>query len=245
LTEIFIGEKQLTEPFASPAGVCVSVASESVAQALDIAKHSESLADVIEIRLDSLSQPAIEPFVKNLTKPLLFTNRAEWEGGLFKGPEAARVGLLLDAVQHDCALVDLELKTAPELRGELLDVMLKHPQTGLIISWHDFSGTPSGDELGEILQEQMESGAHIGKVVTKAEDYNDVFRILNLLANAAEKNFPLIAFCMGPIGKISRLATTKLGGYMTYAAPDAGKETAPGQIPVSVLRDMLSRLSVS
>jgi 3-dehydroquinate dehydratase type I len=59
---------------------------------------------------------------------------------------------------------------------------------------------------------------------------------------AAENNFPLIAFCMGAIGKISRLATIKLGGYMTYAAPDEGKETAPGQMPVSVLRDMLSRL---
>jgi 3-dehydroquinate dehydratase len=47
---------------------------------------------------------------------------------------------------------------------------------------------------------------------------------------------------MGAIGKISRLATTKLGGYMTYAAPDGGKETAPGQIPVSVIRDMLARL---
>ena len=243
MAEKFQGEKQLIAPFAYPAGVCVSIACENVAQALDIAKHSESHADVIEIRLDSLFQPGIAPFVKNLTKPLLFTNRPEWEGGAFRGPEAARIGLLLEAVQHDCALVDLELKTAPELRGELLDVMLKHPQTGLIISWHDFSGTPSRDELGEILEEQMESGAHIGKIVTTANDYKDVLRILNLQANAAEKNFPLIAFCMGPIGKISRLATTKLGGYMTYAAPDGGKETAPGQIPVSVLRDMLSRLN--
>ena len=235
----------MTALLASPAGVCVSVACDNVAQALAIAKHSESHADVIEIRLDSLSQPEIEPFVKNLTKPLLFTNRPEWEGGAFKGPEAVRIGLLLEAVRHDCALVDLELKTAPELRGELLDAMLKHPQTGLIISWHDFSGTPSSDELGEILQEQMESGAHIGKIVTTANDYMDVLRILNLQASAAENNFPLIAFCMGPIGRISRLATTKLGGYMTYAAPEGEKGTAPGQIPVSAIRDMLSRLSDS
>lgn len=227
---------------ASPAGVCVSVACENVTGALDMAKRSESQADVIEIRLDSLFQPEIEPFVKQLTKPLLFTNRPEWEGGSFKGPEAARIALLLQAIQQNCALVDLELKTAPELRGELLDVLLKHPQTGLIVSWHDFSGTPSRAELGEILQQQMESGAHIGKIVTTANDHKDVLRILNLLAIAAENNFPLIAFCMGAIGKISRLATTKLGGYMTYAAPDGGKETAPGQVPVSVMREILSRL---
>jgi 3-dehydroquinate dehydratase-1/3-dehydroquinate dehydratase/shikimate dehydrogenase len=237
------GEKQLPAPLASPAGICVSVACENVSRALAVAKQSESHADVIEIRLDSLSRPEIEPFVKNLAKPLLFTNRPEWEGGSFKGPEAERIGLLLQAVQHDCALVDLELKTAPELRAELLDVLLKHPQTGLITSWHDFSGTPANDELGEILQQQMESGAHIGKIVTTANDYKDVLRILNLQADAAESNFPLIAFCMGAIGKISRLATTNLGGYMTYAAPDGGDETAPGQMKVSALRAMLKSLA--
>jgi 3-dehydroquinate dehydratase type I len=89
----------------------------------------------------------------------------------------------------------------------------------------------------------MESGAHIGKIVTIAKDYKDVLRILNLQAAAAENNFPLIAFCMGVIGKISRLATTMLGGYMTYAAPDEGEETAPGQIRVSALRAMLKSLA--
>lgn len=232
----------MTVSLASPAGICVSVACENVGQAVDIAKNSESYADVIEIRLDSLSHPEIEPFVEHITKPLLFTNRPEWEGGSFKGSEAARIGLLLKAVQYDCALVDLELKTAPELRGELLDTLLKHTQTGLIASWHDFNTTPSSDELGDILQQQVESGAHIGKIVTTAKDYKDVLRILNLQVIAAENNFPLIAFCMGPIGRISRLATLKLGGYMTYAAPDGGEETAPGQIPASVVHNMLSRL---
>jgi len=232
----------VTISLASPAGVCVSVACEQVGQAIALAKDSANFADVVEIRLDSLSHPEIEPFVKSLAKPLLFTNRPEWEGGSFTGSELERIGLLLKAVQHDCALVDLELRTAPELRAELLDVLLKHPQTGLIISWHDFSGTPSSDELGEILLQQIESGAHIGKIVPTANDPRDVLRVLNLQVIAAENNFPLIAFCMGTLGKISRLATIKLGGYMTYASPDKGKETAPGQISVSVIRDMLSRL---
>ena len=229
-------------PLNAPAGVCVSVASENVAQAIDIARQSAGRADVIEIRLDTLSDPEISPFVKNITTPLLFTNRPEWEGGSFKGSETARVELLTQAVKLDCALVDLELKTAPELRGEMLDILLQHTNTGLIVSWHDFSGTPAGEELGEILSQQMESGAHIGKIVTTAKDYKDVLRVLNLQIAAAQNNFPLIAFCMGPIGRISRLATTMLGGFMTYAAPDGGKETAPGQIPVSVIRDMLTRL---
>ena len=232
----------MTISLASPAGVCVSVACEKVDDAIVMAKKSAGVADVIEIRLDSLAHPDIEPFVKSLTKPLLFTNRPDWEGGSFKGSEPERIGLLLKAVQHDCALVDLELKTAPELRGELLDVLLKHSQTGLIISWHDFSGTPPSDELAEILLQQIESGAHIGKIVTTANDHMDVLRVLNLQVIAAENNFPLIAFCMGEVGRISRLATLRLGGYMTYAAPDSGDETAPGQMKVSELHAMLKSL---
>jgi 3-dehydroquinate dehydratase-1/3-dehydroquinate dehydratase/shikimate dehydrogenase len=236
------GDKQLRVPLDSPAGICVSIACENETEAVDMARQSEIYADIIEIRLDRLSNPGIEPFVRGLSKPLLFTNRPTWEGGSFKESEGERVALLLKAIQNDCALVDLELKTAHALRAELLDVLLKHPQTGLIISWHDFSGTPSSEELGDILQQQIESGAHVGKIVTMANDYKEVLRVLNLQAIATENNFPLIAFCMGNIGMISRLATLKLGGYMTYAAPDGGDETAPGQMPVSLMRETLERL---
>jgi 3-dehydroquinate dehydratase-1 len=227
----------------SPAGVCVSIACEHEADAVSMAKQSEEYADVIEIRLDRLAKPAIAPFVGSFRKPVLFTNRPVWEGGGFGGPEGERVALLLEAIKSDCALVDLELKAAPELRAEVLDALLKHNQTGLIISWHDFASTPSSEELGEILQQQMESGAHIGKIVTTANDYKDILQVLNLQVIAAENDFPLIAFCMGAAGMISRVATLKLGGFMTYGAPDGGEETAPGQLPVSLLREMIERLN--
>jgi 3-dehydroquinate dehydratase-1/3-dehydroquinate dehydratase/shikimate dehydrogenase len=228
----------------SPAGVCVSVASQDETEAVEIALRSETHADLIEIRLDRLANPGVGPFVERLKKPLLFTNRPTWEGGAFDGPEGERIGLLQQAIEQDCALVDLELQTAPELRAELLDSLLQHDRTGMIISWHDFSGTPTSAELGDILQQQIESGAHIGKVVTMAKSHKDVLRVLNLLPVAAENNFPLIAFCMGQLGMISRLATIQLGGFMTYAAPDDGEETAPGQMRASKLRGMLNTLAL-
>lgn len=243
--EIIPGENPLNASPHNQGNICVSVASETVPRAIETAQRSWRAADVTEIRLDTLSHPEIRPFVEQLKGPLLFTNRAEWEGGFFIGTEAERVGLLLEAVQHDCALVDLELRAAPELRGELLDCLAQHPHTRLIISWHDFEGTPANEILGEILQEQAESGAHIGKIVTSAREPQDVFRVLQLLGLAEESGFPLIAFCMGSIGRISRLATVTLGGYMTYGSPEGCRESAPGQIPVAVLRDMLAQLTES
>ena len=195
----------MTAPLAFPSGVCVSIACEEIEQAIEIAKGSEMLADVLEIRLDRLSHPEVAPFVQSLSKPLLFTNRPVWEGGAFEGAEEERIDLLLRAIELDCALVDLELKTASELHENVLEV-LKRKRTGLIVSWHDFTGTPASGDLIDILRQQMESGAHIGKIVTTANDYKDVLRVLNLQAIAEKHNFPLIAFCMGPVGRISRLA---------------------------------------
>ena len=66
--------------------------------------------------------------------------------------------------------------------------------------------------------------------------------MLNLQDEAATLGFPLIAFCMGRAGMISSIATLELGGFMTYAAPDNGPVTAPGQLPASVLRTILTSL---
>jgi 3-dehydroquinate dehydratase-1/3-dehydroquinate dehydratase/shikimate dehydrogenase len=224
------------------AGICVSIASEQTETALNIAKQAEELADTIEIRLDTLEQPAIDPFIAGLSKPLLFTNRPDWEGGNYKGEEAERVSFLQEAILAGASFVDIEVKTSHTLK-QILFKAIDATKTKLIISWHDFSGTPSSEELGEILHQQRSSGAHVGKIVTMAEDYQDVLRVLSLQSEAAEHDFPLIAFCMGKAGMISRLATLKLGGFMTYAAPDTGNAAAPGQLPVSYVRETIARLT--
>jgi 3-dehydroquinate dehydratase type I len=103
--------------------------------------------------------------------------------------------------------------------------------------------TPDSGTLSDILLEQMESGADIGKIVTMAHDHLDVLKVLSLQKEAAKNNFPLIAFCMGEAGRLSRVITLLLGGYMTYAALDEKQATAPGQLSVQDLRAALSCLS--
>jgi 3-dehydroquinate dehydratase-1/3-dehydroquinate dehydratase/shikimate dehydrogenase len=93
------------------------------------------------------------------------------------------------------------------------------------------------------LQEQYRSNASIGKIVTMAQTFQDVLRVLDLQAEAAEIGLPLIAFCMGPVGVISRVATLGLGGFMTYAAADGNLGTAPGQLTISSLRAIAKELA--
>lgn len=221
--------------------LCVSIAAATPAEALTMAQNSEPVADIIEIRLDSMATPDIQIFLAGLSKPLLFTNRPVWEGGNCVGEEQERIGLLKKAAEGGAAYVDLELNTDSTLATELI-ATARANNCRTIVSWHDFKCTASSQALTEIFQRQCRSGADIGKIVTTARCFQDVFRVLALQEQAAELGFPLIAFCMGPAGMISRVATTDLGGYMTYAAPDNGPPTAPGQLPASSLRRIFTEL---
>ncbi len=189
----------------------------------------QSLADVIEIRLDAMDVPAVEACCRLLPHPLLFTNRPQWEGGLWHGSEEDRLEYLLEAMAMQAAYVDLELRAEPVFRRRLLAAR-DRSSTRIILSWHDFQQTPSIGELQDVLHEMMGSGADIGKIVAMARHSGDVVRLQQILVEANEHDFPLICFSMGEAGRISRLATLFLGGFMTYTSADDRQMTAPGQL---------------
>lgn len=215
--------------------ICLSIAEPSLSGALAAARRLEEQADVIEIRLDLLDRPEVAPFLTGIKTPLLFTNRAQWEGGNWQGPEDERVGLLVEAVQGGAAYVDIELLAPEESRRLVIGAAADSPAQ-VIISWHNFSDTPADEVLADIFNRQRHSGADIGKMVTMAHEYSDSLRVLGLQLLAAREHFPLAAFCMGQAGKISRAATLELGGVLTYAAADRESCTAPGQLTVAELR---------
>jgi 3-dehydroquinate dehydratase-1/3-dehydroquinate dehydratase/shikimate dehydrogenase len=222
--------------------ICVSIGQKSIKKALAVALNVEPVADVIEIRLDTLTTPEIISFTKALDKPLLFTHRPVWEGGLYAGGEAERIDLLSDAITHGAAFIDLELRASEESFARI-KAALAGRNTRLVVSNHNFESTPSREDLLTVLREMKKRRADIGKIVTTAHDYLDVLNVLQLQKDAAELDLPLIAFCMGRAGVISRFATVELAGFMTYCAPSEQEATAPGQISVQVMRDMMKSLS--
>ncbi len=210
--------------------VCVVVAENTVAASLHLAKQQQALADVIEIRLDTLCDPAIQPFMNELSAELLFTMRPTWEGGNFAGAEERRLDFLVEAVAAGAAYVDLELDAPEDSRMRLREAIAAGT-TRLILSHHDFAKTPDTKKMLRQLHRIKENGAQIAKLITMAYRAEDVLRVLALQEKAAELELDLIAFCMGEAGKISRLATLYLGGFMSYCTVSSGKETAPGQLP--------------
>lgn len=221
--------------------ICVSIGQRYVEDAVVAAKDIAEDVDVIEIRLDALESPSIIPFVSSLQKPLLFTCRPVWEGGLYKGDEASRIDLLCEAVRCGAAYIDLELLALDQSLSRVQKA-LHGTDTQLIVSNHNFETTPPRGELLDILNKMKECGAHIGKLISTAHSYLDVLRVLQLQEDAAEINLPLIAFCMGSAGVISRLGTLELGGYMTYCSLEGNSGMAPGQIPVKAMHELIRLL---
>ncbi len=219
--------------------ICVSIGRETIDDALSAADSVASYADVLEIRLDYLAFPAVSPFLNTLTTPLLFTNRPVWEGGEFSGDEEKRLGALLEAVAENSGYVDLEL-LSPEDSHQKMRTALQQSSTKLILSWHNFQDTPTREELVGRMAMMQDKGADIGKIITTAHSHQDVLRVLQLQDVAEQLGFPLITFCMGRVGVISRVATCNLGGYMTYCAVSDKDATAPGQLSVMTLCEIFS-----
>lgn len=224
---------------ASRRRICACIGEKSLDSVLSAANKIRQRADVIEIRLDYLAHPSVETIISSLDCSLLFTNRPEWEGGLFSGSEEERIAPLEKAVELGADYIDLELNTAPQYR-EQLQSQLVGKNSKLILSSHDFNGTPDLGYLNEKVTLMREAGADIGKLITTANNQDDALRFMRVLEFARNDNFPLIAFCMGKAGGVTRVATCDFGGYMTYCSWLSGASTADGQISVEKMNQIFS-----
>ena len=217
--------------------ICMSVSAADVDILARTVQENSALVDLVEIRLDAMRSPEVDRCMQMVHLPLLFTNRPIWEGGAFSGSEEERLQPVLQAVKMQAAYVDLELRADQALREHLLDVKQSSP-TRLILSWHDFTSTPTTEELTDLLRRMRTAGADIGKIVTTANTRDDVLRVLALLLEADKVAFPISAFCMGTVGRISRFAAIYLGGEMTYVAASEDQATAPGQLSAARMNQL-------
>jgi len=144
-----------------------------------------------------------------------------------------RLALLKLAIESGAGYVDIEYESDTTFRTELLNYAHAH-NTLVIISYHNFESTPSTKELNQIIDQSFKWGADRVKITTTASSQIDCARVMSLYEN--HKN--LIAFCMGEIGTITRVAAPLLGAEFTYASISKALATAPGQITVDGLIDV-------
>lgn len=224
--------------------ICIALAAPDTVELLKIIERERESADMIEIRLDALTKPAsndLKRCIEACKCPVICTCRHSSEGGNWQGTEEELKEILLSAADNGASFVDIELSAGKIFISDLSD-QLKTSKCGIIVSFHDFSGTPDRTALVDIMKKEQEAGADIGKIVVMASEKKDCYNTLSLYPEAAKKKFSLVAFSMGDRGRISRLACLAMGAPFTFAAPDSSEETAPGQIKASHMRKLFDNL---
>jgi len=191
-----------------------------------------NMSDIIEVRIDMIGE-SWTSLANKLKRPWIACNRRKEEGGMWHDTEKRRVDELLKALKLGAEYVDIEL-LSPNLNSVVEEVKLKGKK--VIVSYHDFNGTPDFLKLKKILEKEIEAGADVCKIVTFAKKFEDNITILKFLLQESNTT-PMVAFCMGGMGVVSRILSPFFGSKFTYASIDEGLESAAGQVGVENLRE--------
>lgn len=142
------------------------------------------------------------------------------------------------AIEFGCTCVDIDINVPEIYRDKIAD--LAHSMNRkVILSYHNYEKTPSHKDLIRVIDKMRTCGADIVKIACIANSNEDCSKILGLYENQTK----LVAFCMGEIGKITRLSAPMLGAPFTYASIK-GKEVAPGQMNYSEVESFLKMMEV-
>lgn len=233
--------------------ICLPLMASDQAALLEQAQAIASLGpDLVEWRVDAINTLSSEASVKETlsalyartrTWPLLFTCRAPQEGGMQTMAPEARLSLYHMAIASgQVDLIDVELSSGTDMIRELRD-MCRSAGVKLVLSYHNFNGTPDSDALLKTLQDAEQSGADIAKIAVMPNNGQDVLTLFNVTwaARRSHLKIPLIAIAMGDAGMITRIAGGLFGSDITFASGAAA--TAPGQLPIEDLRQAWSVLS--
>ena len=234
--------------------ICVPIVGTTGEEILDAAEDiAGTAADIVEWRADWYE----DIFRFDRTKetlaylrsvlgdiPLLFTFRTRPEGGCVALDLEEYISLNHAAIQSGCIdLVDVEI-----LRGDdtaFLVVEEAHSKGVYVVgSNHDFTGTPKKETIIMRLCRMQEMEADIAKMAVMPKSPRDVLVLMDatLAMKELHDSTPVVTMAMGKLGLASRLTGELFGSAITFGT--VGEGSAPGQIPVEPLAEILRQLAL-
>lgn len=226
-------------------GIALSVAAgapERAAAGLLAAWAEAGPDDLLEWRLDALDRPdpeAVRAVLGALPaaalERLIATARPREEGGSFRGEEAARIGLLVEAARLGAGWLDLEAEADRRASPAISERARRaRPGVRLIASRHWFDEAPEDSEMQPGRLAAMRPD--LVKVAVRAAGFAEAAALhRRIRSHAAERRAddrlpPLVAVAMGPAGEALRVTARAAGAHFsTYAPPAGWPATAPGQ----------------
>ncbi len=223
--------------------LCVAIQGVTAAEMMGRAETVLKDSKFLEFRLDACHKPAatlnaLKEFLsEHRDVTAIGTCRRKPFGGMFDGALTAELDVLLKAAEAGCRIVDLEVESAEEAKPAQLDKFragLQAAGAALLVSFHDFSRTKGLAQAAERI-EAFEPD--FVKVVSTARTLSDNLEVLRLIEDRS-LGAQVVGIAMGEEGLVSRVLGPRAGAAFTFASPDDGAETAPGQVTARTLRDL-------
>lgn len=238
--------------------ICVPVIEKTdnaILEAMERVRNS--CADMVEWRMDFYEKIDDLNQVSHLLQKIhsiwkeglcLATFRTKEEGGQKEISLEAYIRLYTTLCQSGCVdLIDLEYEFCHGDIENLLSIAHDH-RVSVICSFHDFTRTPSLQEMQKRLEAMKQTHADLLKMAVMPVTLQDVWHLLEVTSSFHETHpdVPLITMSMGKKGILSRITGSYSGSAVTFGT--MGKSSAPGQIEVHTLKkalDTLDELSVN
>lgn len=187
--------------------LCVTVTAATTAE-LRHKRDAVPEADLIELRLDSVSDPSVAGALAGRRGPVIVTCRPAWEGGAFTGSEEDRKQILADALSLGAEYVDIEW------RARFDDLIARVGGRRIVLSAHDFHGVPI--DLTARVHAMRSTGAEVIKIAATMTGLSDCVPLLDLGAQIGRQS-GLTLIGMGPYGLATRVLAGRFGSIWTYA----------------------------
>jgi 3-dehydroquinate dehydratase / shikimate dehydrogenase len=189
------------------------------------AREGATHGDMVELRLDGVSDLDVAGALQGRRVPAVVTCRPTWEGGRFDGTEHDRARILSQALEIGAEFVDVEWRATQHSNGDFTAITRRDPAR-VVISSHDFDGVPR--DLEDRVRAMRGVGAGSIKVAVTVTRLTETLPLRDIGAVG-----DAIVIAMGEAGVPSRLLASHYGSKWTYA----GRGIAPGQIPADTMAD--------
>ena len=236
--------------------ICIPCAADNLQDFISQINIAQEQTNYIELRLDALFSKTNNISLDNINtifnsiKPnikTIATCRQKKYGGFFENNTQKQKEILQHANDFGCDYIDIDYPIYNKIK-------ISNLTAKTIISYHEFENQNNINinNLNKIKKAMSETSADIIKLAIHCnnnQDVNILYSLLNTDINQKINNNnkkKIIIIGMGDAGKITRIITPILGGYLTFAMlkeQENSQFNAPGQIDITELKLLYNNIN--
>jgi 3-dehydroquinate dehydratase-1 len=200
--------------------------------------RAERLFDIVEARVDLFAQQTLDVCAMDCARleatgtPVILTIRSAAQGGRWTGSDADRLSAFKTAIA-DCQASWVDVENDATIVDAVAAAIAARKSTRLIVSHHDFAGTPSLDALLAVVDRCHAIAGAVAKIATAVTTEDDRRTLLELLARRPDRT---CVIGMGASADL-RVELAARGSLLAYGYLE--RATAPGQMSAAETHERL------